>query len=240
MMPKKSLKSEIVLTGKRVLIISDIHFTTYFNRRKLAFFQKLIPKFDQVIINGDFWSYYSVTFDQFINSRWKVLFPLFKSKNTVYVYGNHDQKKWCDNRVDLFSNIQGEEIWGVCGKNKFIFRHGHELTKIPIIDSPRFTKYHRLFHLGAPQYSVETLLLKIFGHRIYKQAQKLNNKIKNYTFHLSSGEYLVAGHTHLAEIDMDKHFINTGFIHSGVASYVVLENCKPKIVNERYDWGILP
>ena len=223
----------------KTIIISDVHFTVYFNRKKLEFFKKLIASADQVIINGDFWSYYSVTFDQFINSRWKELFPLFKAKNTIYLYGNHDQKRWTDERVAFFSTKQAVEYKLKCGERTFLITHGDKLTGFPTIDTKSFTTMHRFFHVGAPQYSIETLLLKFLGPKLYKPAQKYNDRIKEYSRKLKDGEYLVTGHTHLAEIDMKNKFINSGFIHSGVASYIVLEDCTPRIVNERYDWGIL-
>jgi predicted phosphodiesterase len=223
----------------KILIISDVHFTTYFNRKKLEFFKELIPQFDQIIINGDFWSYYSVTFDQFINSRWKELFPLFKAKNTIYIYGNHDQERWIDERANLFSVKQVREYRFRCGDKVYIVTHGDKILGAPSFDSDRFTRVWRTLYMDAPHYALETLLLKIFGVRLYRIARRLNKKIKKYSSLLGDNKYLITGHTHLAEIDLKNHFINTGFIHSGVASYIVLQDCEPKVVNERYDWGIL-
>lgn len=222
----------------KILIISDVHFTTYFNRKKLEFFKKLIPQYDQIIINGDLWSYYSITFDQFVNSKWKELFPLFKAKNTIYVYGNHDQERWVDECANLFSVRQVHKYKFRCGDRTYIVTHGDKILNAPHTDSELFTKIWRIIYADAPHYAIETLLLKFFGAKLYKIAQKLNDKIKKFSSKLKDNEFLITGHTHLAEIDLKNHFINTGFIHSGVASYIVLENCEPRIVNERYDWGL--
>ncbi|MBI3955332.1 metallophosphoesterase, partial [Candidatus Gottesmanbacteria bacterium] len=73
------------------IIISDLHLTRRFEKRKFNFLKKIIERSDQVVINGDLWDYYFSSFSQFVRSPWRQLFPLLKEKKTVYLYGNHDR-----------------------------------------------------------------------------------------------------------------------------------------------------
>ncbi len=84
------------------LIISDTHLTN-FNKRQFIFLQDLISSVDQVIINGDFWDSWCVSFEKFVNSKWQDLFDLLLEKNTIYIYGNHDPKDLNDERTSLFA-----------------------------------------------------------------------------------------------------------------------------------------
>jgi predicted phosphodiesterase len=90
----------------KILVISDVHLDNAFEKPKYRFLKKIIRRADRVIINGDFWDGYLVKFQQFIQSPWKSLFPLLKSKKTIYIYGNHDKKILSDKHTALFSDIQ--------------------------------------------------------------------------------------------------------------------------------------
>jgi len=89
-----------------ILVFSDTHLTHRFNKKKFLFLSRIIKKADKVIINGDFWDGHISSFHRFINSKWSMLFKLLKQKKTVYIYGNHDRKEYCDSRVSSFSTIQ--------------------------------------------------------------------------------------------------------------------------------------
>src|SRR3990167_5228492 len=86
----------------KVLVFSDSHLDHNFEPKKLSYLKKLVRSVDQVIINGDFWEGYSITFDQFLSSKWNELFPLLKAKKAVYIFGNHDKKVLADKRMRLF------------------------------------------------------------------------------------------------------------------------------------------
>ena len=90
----------------KILVISDVHLDNAFEKPKYRFLKKIIRRADRVIINGDFWDGYLVKFQQFIQSPWKSLFPLLKSKKTIYIYCNHDKKILSDKHTALFSDIQ--------------------------------------------------------------------------------------------------------------------------------------
>lgn len=212
----------------KTLVISDLHLTKHFNKKKFEFLKELIGTVDKVVINGDFWSYYSTTFNGFVNSRWKGLFKLLKEKDTTYVFGNHDQKIWCNDKVNLFSTKQVEEEEIKIGKFTYKITHGHKLVKKNYIDSDLYTKIFRLFYLDAFRYSLETILIKIFGLSLYSAAKRINLNYKEIASQLPNNHILVTGHSHYLEIDLANKYINSGFIHSGYATYVVLEEDGPK------------
>src|SRR3990170_7877882 len=90
----------------KILVFSDSHLTDKFEEKKFDFLKKIIRQSDLVIINGDFWDGYLTTFSRFISSDWNKLFPLLKSKKTIYIYGNHDRESYIDRNAKLFSDLQ--------------------------------------------------------------------------------------------------------------------------------------
>ena len=89
-----------------ILVFSDTHLYLPFDGKKFNFLKKIISDSDQVIINGDFFDDYMISFDEFIKSPWNQLFPLLKKKKAIYIFGNHDQEKFSDKRLNLFSDVQ--------------------------------------------------------------------------------------------------------------------------------------
>ena len=132
----------------RTLIISDTHLTHRFDERKYYFLEKLISSYDHVILNGDFWDGYTTTFDKFVNSKWSGLFPLLKAKNAIYLFGNHDQERYTDERVNLFSVEQKKSHTIEIGIDTYHIEHGHVLE--PGIDGilpiPRSLLYKYIFY----------------------------------------------------------------------------------------------
>jgi predicted phosphodiesterase len=219
-----------------ILIVSDLHLDN-FNAKTYSFLKNLISTHDQVIINGDFWSYLASDFDDFIKSKWSQLFPLLLEKNTIYIYGNHDLKKWCDERVNLFSKEQHDnyvlEINGI----KYIIEHGHRIVpdKIassdPYIKLMKFIHYERLvrdlagwliFHTG------KLAFLNLIGYSMHKTL--VNYAKKNY----KTDTFIVAGHTHHAVYMPEINLIDTGFISSGLAQYLEIKDGSPKLVITEY------
>ena len=72
----------------KTIIFSDTHIGKRCDRRRFEYLKKIISDADRVIINGDFRDHV-VKSDKFMNSKWKELFPLLKSKKTIFIYGNH-------------------------------------------------------------------------------------------------------------------------------------------------------
>jgi len=112
------------------LIFSDSHLTDRFEEDKFKFLYRIISQSGRVIINGDFWDGYLTSFDKFIKSPWKKLFPLLLKKKTIYIYGNHDSPDLSDQRVNLFSIKQTEKYFIVSGEILLRIEHGQNIFKI--------------------------------------------------------------------------------------------------------------
>ena len=219
---------------KNIIIVSDLHLTKDFDQEKYNYLEKLFKKADQLIIAGDFWSYYSCTLDQFLKSKWNGFFSLMLEKNCIHIYGNHDRKEWshsgekiyCSKACDYY-DIEQEGI-------KIRIEHGHKIFG-DSITNPTFLKVHRWLQVDRINYAIQDLLIKILGvekyssigikiNEIYKEEAKRRNM---------EGTYLLTAHSHKAEISTKEHYLNPGFIRAGYASYILV-NDKISLIKERY------
>jgi predicted phosphodiesterase len=216
----------------KTLIFSDTHLGKKVDQKKLNFLKKIILEADRVIINGDFWDRFSCTFDEFVNSGWSELFPLLKKRQTIYIYGNHDGKKFSDKRVDLFSNEQREQLNLVSGKKKFFIEHGNSVLYTSKLWDIKIFEF-------AVCKSIEILdafflgILKVAWYKPYnilKNRELIEWKKEN----IESGTFYITGHTHLPEIDEKVEFANTGRIKHGFGDYLVLEDGKVSLKQLRY------
>src|SRR5690554_1878720 len=130
-----------------LLIISDIHLGKRFDKNKFNYLKNLFSKYDEIILNGDFWDYYSVSFDDFVNSEWNKLFPVMEDK-TIYIYGNHDQEKWVDSRVKLFSKKQTNKHELIIKDKRYILIHGHTIGHTGLPHNIFFIKIFRISRLN--------------------------------------------------------------------------------------------
>lgn len=219
--------------NEKILVISDLHLTTNFILKKYKYLEKLFLSVDRIIINGDFWTAYYNTFDEFIKTRWSGLFPILLDKKAIYIYGNHDKEVWQDSRNKEFSVWQGDEYELETHGIKYRFTHGHKLLG-DSISTDVFMKTWRLFKFDAIKYFVEALLLRTIGRSIYKPASLMNNKVKEFSKTINDIDYLVIGHTHWGEIDEKNKFINSGIIHSGTSNYILIVNGKPESIKTNY------
>ncbi|CAN5142201.1 hypothetical protein BH09PAT2_BH09PAT2_06590 [soil metagenome] len=203
----------------KLLVFSDTHLTEYVEEKKFNLLSDIISKADRVVINGDFWDGYLSSFDEFIHSGWKNLFPLLKKKKAVYVYGNHDHKHFQHTQKSkLFSEIQTDRFKIKIGNKTFIFEHGNRL--LPFGDEEVFqaqikSKLNRLSN------TIEGILIKTLGVHYQRFLQKYNEIIKTKLVkELKKNEFYVCGHTHSAEVDIKNRFINSGVIKDGLAQYI--------------------
>ncbi len=203
----------------KLLVFSDTHLTEYVEEKKFNLLRDIISKADKVVINGDFWDGYLSTFDAFIHSGWKNLFPLLKKKKSVYVYGNHDNKQFKHTDLcKLFSNIQTDQYKITLGKKTYIFEHGNRL--LPFGDEDAFqAQIKSTFNKFSNK--IEGLLIKTLGVHYQRFLKKYNEIIKQKLLkELKENEYYVCGHTHSAEVDRKNRFINSGVIKDGLAQYI--------------------
>lgn len=215
----------------KTLVFSDTHLSSKFEEKKYKFLKSIIQDADKVIINGDFWDSYFCSFEKFINSKWKSLFPLLKSKNAVYLYGNHDLEEKSDEKAGLFSDSQTESCELEIHKRKYLFEHGHR----------RFKTLETVFPLLANDLTVRLgqtitkLNISLFGENYIKMGLLNNKKIKKRVQgQLKSDEILVTGHTHAIEKDDTNSYINCGFIGNGFANYIVIKEGDVELKMERY------
>lgn len=217
-----------------ILIFSDTHLYHRFNKKKYRFLKRIIESSDRVIINGDFWDGYLTDFDRFINSPWKQLFPLLKSKKTVYLYGNHDAKEFSDKRTSLFSDIQTYQYKLKVNNQTYVIEHGDRL--FPIIGIGLKTRSIQKYttHLSDALAYVMFGLLKTHFFRFLHQKtnETIKRKAKN---EFRKNEILICGHTHLIEWNQEERYYNSGFMKYGVAQYILIKNGKVIPVDTRYD-----
>jgi predicted phosphodiesterase len=218
------------------LIISDTHLSR-FNKKQFSFLRDLIKSVDEVIINGDFWDSWCISFEKFVNSKWQQLFDLLLEKNTIYIYGNHDPKHLCDERCSLFAvktcNSYQFELLG----QKFHCEHGHHL--MTHFNMSNFINiYYKLLHRQPKVLcyliaEFERLLFYVFPNtnRHSKVGQHTNQILRKNLHHKYINIY---GHSHCADLDLENNFVNSGSIMCKNASYVLIDNKKIRLERMRY------
>jgi predicted phosphodiesterase len=212
----------------KILLFSDSHLTPRFNEDSFRKLINLIKQADKVIINGDFWEGYFYTFDEFLNSDWNKLFPLLKSKKTVYIHGNHDLAKYLDDRTSLFADVVTDKYEFTSGGKNFVCLHSHQY-----IDSPKkHSVLMRVKFLLGSFYLAYYFWMLIMRRRFWKIYQFHNNTLKKIQKKEFPGKILVTGHTHLQE--HDGNFINTGSMSFGYFEYTWIENGEIRQYAESY------
>lgn len=218
----------------KTLVFSDTHLGQKFEEKKFRVLKHLITQADEVVINGDFWEGWQWSFDQFLSSPWKNLFPLLKQKNTVYLYGNHDKWVKGDERASVFAKEWGREYMMVAGKNIFRFVHGDQYSIIGSGKSYKVKLRHRL--LSQFYDPVEALLTKGQINMLKWIYRPFNIEMKkNMKPVRLNGEFFVSGHTHSSELDMKGKYINSGFIRHGLAEYLWITDKEAKLESEWYE-----
>lgn len=216
----------------KTLIISDTHLTKRFNQKKFAKLSELINSVDQVIVNGDLWDEDFMTFNDFINSKWSQLFPLLKSKKAIYIFGNHDEEEFTDERVSLFSDTQTyvNRLDLKDGKILYI-THGHQqVGKFNFIH--KFVDRYRLLS-RLTSYPINFLIL-IFKERYLRLYQKMNDEMTAWAqANLKPNEILVCGHSHLNQFTPEKQFIDLGHSSLGFFEYLIVTDGEMKHYKER-------
>lgn len=203
----------------KTLIISDTHLTHRFNQDTFDILKTLFTKADRVVLNGDFWDSHLTTFDKFVNSKWKELFPILKAKKTIYIYGNHDEEEVCDERVNLFSVEQGYSYTLKTPKEKFYLTHGQEVV-------PHINLVHKIVDrfpiLRPPARLILNSIIAVVGKRYFRLYKKMNEDMKAWAKSNLKEEILICGHSHLVESDVINKFINLGSNRHGYFQYMLL------------------
>lgn len=217
-----------------LVAFSDTHLTPRFNRKKFNYLFNLVKGADRVAILGDFWDGHRCRFDQFVRSPWRHLFPLLKSKNTIYTYGNHDLEEWCDERVNLFSTQQAPAVDLQIGTLNLHFEHGHRiapdlLTRNPgLLEVPFIGWANSIFLEAIPMILVGDRWIRL---RSKPCVQLLKERARELSAH---GQWLVCGHSHVAEMDPTIKYANSGLIGVGRAQFLRIDSYSIGLVKAGY------
>ncbi len=216
----------------RTLIFADTHLGKRFEEKKFKFLESIIADVDQVIINGDFWEGVGNSFEDFINSPWRHLFPLLKNKKTIYIFGNHDEKKLTNSKVNLFSHQQTDRYELKSNGSVFICEHGNRL-----ISFTNDSDFPKSVLVSKTLDSIEKLMIKVFNKKVFEFICRRFNKVikKKIKQELLPNQYFVCSHTHVAEVDKNNRFINTGLIKHGLGQYIPIDEGKIDFHEEWYD-----
>ncbi len=237
------------------IILSDTHLTDFVRPAKLAFLSSVIESADRVIIAGDFWDSYLTSFDRFVTSGWKELFPLLAVRQTVYLYGNHDPKQAADERVSQFSAMQADSYqlslsplgWNPCLRQagggvkanreqsiELHIEHGHRIKRHLDAFIPRWSINSLTTRLAQ---LAQLLSLRLLGpERALRLLHARDNDVMRAwaATNLGSSQILVTGHTDYPEIDLRRRYICIGFIRYGLASYLKIEAGQLELVETTY------
>lgn len=216
----------------KILVFSDTHLYLPFDQKKFNFLKKIISDADQVIINGDFFDDYMISFDDFVNSPWNQLFPLLKSKNAVYIFGNHDQQKFSDKRLNLFSDTQTSSYHLTSIIYHLVFTHGHQFRKTADLSIKNIAYVMPLVTLVMKMaHFFRQLMTNIFGRNFlqfrfaYRNVKTKEVAIKT----IKDNEFIIIGHNHWAEVDEKNRFACCGAILYGFAQYLTIDSVTGKI-----------
>lgn len=221
----------------KTIVVSDLHLTDKFEPKKFAFLQQLFSSCDKLIVNGDLWCGFSTTFEKFINSRWKDLFPLMLEKQTVYIHGNHDRQELADSRVNLFCKQIATNLNLHSQNTNFKIFHGHEYFKLT---NPKTLNVKKIVHrqkIKKPYYALMNYItLKFILIKKINKFLRYYNKLiyKKSKQFLLDNQIIVIGHTHVAEFRPDRGYINTGFIMAGHAWYLEIDDLSFRLLSAKY------
>jgi predicted phosphodiesterase len=220
----------------KILVIGDTHLSK-FEENKYNFLKRIISAADRVIINGDFWDSWFITFDEFINSDWKRLFSLLLSKGTIYIHGNHDPSELSDNRVFRFCVSSSDSYDTKINGIKYHFEQGYrilrEVEKSFILNTYfSFIKKSPKFFLMVIK-KIESVIFFFFPKMKYDNSiGRRNNAILKEK--CNKNVINVFSDTHVQEVDLDNNFANTGSIEYGHASYIVIDEEGLELKEEEY------
>jgi predicted phosphodiesterase len=222
----------------RTLIFSDTHLGKKFSKRECNYLIDLFSKFDQIIINGDFWDEKKISFDAFMTSPWARLFPTLKAKKAIYIHGNHDPADKTDERVREFCDISCHYYnLRLPDGTMLHIEHGQNMSLLSVLSyklfrkSPKFLKYITVL-VNFPLKYLQ-LALMYSG----KKGIRLTNKAMNYGYIKKNKKkncILVMGHTHAIYFDIESLYINTGFIDKNFASYLAIHDKDMSLIRNYY------
>lgn len=227
------------------IIISDLHIGERVNKKRKKAFLETFKKYDRIILNGDFlddfWDY-SKTMD----SKWKPVFELLKTKETIYLFGNHDRDSAAlrNATANFIDSYHDEYLLAVADK-ELVIRHGHRIYPRPdgvIYNNPKnilqkFIKWvvKRIWSVLYPVILITRFSIEKYPKTLaYLQrwfVKPQNQRMKKYAKkNLEPHQILVCGHSHFAEFTPEKQFINEGANSYNRIEYLSIRDEKMELV----------
>ena len=214
-------------TNKKVVIISDLHLGKKLNPEKFDQIKQAVESADKLIINGDLWEGFAYSLGEFLKSSWRKLFPLFKSKDATYLYGNHDRETSNDSRTSQFSSSAVRKYVFKQNGEVFNVMHGDELAPTLDMRLPRIAYFYWFYEIAV---KIERFFIRHFGKPFLHIYRKDNEKMINWKVkNISGDQWLICGHSHLAIINNEVKFANSGIFEPQVATYLNIENGKVEL-----------
>lgn len=210
----------------KTIIFSDTHLTDKFERAKFELLKRIIGECDQVIVNGDLWDGFVVTFDQFVKSQWQLLFELLKTKRTIYIFGNHDNELWSDGRREVFAFKWVNRYEFESGKVKIVVEHGCEAGELG-----GSSRWHSWWGRKIGWW---VMIMDMVLYKAWRSGWTWVRLRKEHVT-VSQNEIRVVGHTHVPKIDLERGYVNSGMVRWGEGSYVEVEEGVVKLVKSRYE-----
>lgn len=220
---------------EKVLVFSDTHIGKKDETEKLNFLQTLINSYDVIVINGDLWSDYEISFQKFCESSWKSILDLLQTKKTFYIAGNHDPLEKILEAGENFCQEVLEELTLLTESgNEIYIKHGQTDTIVSKLATFFVKKWPAVFNkILTPFGLMLTLHMNLRKWRV-SRIDTLKNKVYKRHHYKKRNNILVMGHTHAPEFDLKKRYINTGFINKGFASYLEIVDGELNFVETRY------
>ncbi|MCI5051308.1 MAG: metallophosphoesterase family protein [Candidatus Pacebacteria bacterium] len=230
---------------KSTIILSDLHLGERVNKKRKRAFLEAFRNYDRIILNGDFlddyWDYFKTR-----NSGWSPVFEFLKSKEVIYVFGNHDRdsvelRQATDDFVDTYC----DECFLPVGEHELVIRHGHRIYPRPdtILYTPAnniFQKILKWFVKGIWKIIYPIILITRFSIEKYPKTlaylqrwfvKPQNRRMKAYAKeNLEPHQILVCGHSHYAQDLRDEQFINEGANSYNRIEYLSIRGDEMKLV----------
>ena len=215
----------------KTVIFSDTHLSPKFCERKFDYLKSIIDDADKVVIAGDFWDGFLTSFEDFLLSKWQQLFPALLEKQAVYLYGNHDEPHWCDERVALFSVENGMSTNVQAGNQTYYITHGHTVFT-PLNEKYPILSNKACLRLGS---KIDGAHKSLWGKRFLREGNTINRPMSSWVGdNLLENQILITGHSHYPEINLSSRIINSGFIGYGYGNYAAIDASGPRVIKERY------
>lgn len=227
------------------IVISDLHIGEKVNKKRKRAFLETFRHYDRIILNGDFlddfWDYSKTR-----QSAWSPVFEALKSKEVIYIFGNHDRDsvELRQATSDFITSYHDQYILPV-NEYELVIRHGHRIYPRPdgILYNPArniFTKLLKWFAKLVWRLLYPIILITRFSIEKYPRTlaylqrsfvKPQNKRMKKYAQeHLKDNQILVCGHSHFAEFSPEEQFINDGANSYNRIEYLSIRDGHMKLV----------